>query len=349
MKTFAKTTTAILFAAASYTSHAQDFGNILSVGAENAETYLTHYAGPAINSFGNGMAEGWYNTGKTHSPLGFNLTISPSFSFIPESEQMFRFVESDYQDMVLEGDADGLLPTLVGGDAESGSELVFSGEATYPGVSGVAFDGEQRFAVPDGVINLKNVPFGGTPAPTFNIGLGIYKGTELKVRFLPEVTSGDFGASMFGLGVQHDIKQWIPGIKNLPFDLSGLVAVSNLKLTYDIDVNTGEFSGEGEAIFNTTSTTVQAIVSKKLLFFTPYFSLGFNAVKSSLDVKGDYTYSTITSETEIKDPIALDFEGAGGLRSTLGARVQLAVLTLHAAYTLQKYNTFSTGIGISIR
>lgn len=333
---------------ASSSTKAQDFGNILAVGAENAETYLTNYAGPAIDAFGNGLSDGWYNTAKPHKSLGFNLTISPSFSFIPSSERTFVFNPNDYQDLTLEGDSDGIIPTLVGGDAESGAELVFTGEATYPG--GVTFDGEQRFDVPNGVIDLNNVPFGGAPAPTYNIGIGIIKGTEIKVRFLPEITAGDFGASMFGLGVQHDVKQWIPVISKLPFDLSALVAFSNLNLNYAIDVNTGDFEGQGEAVFKTTATTVQGIISKKLLFFTPYLGVGFNSVNSSLLINGTFRYnSALGSGSEIEDPIDMTFDGAGSLRTTIGGRINLAFLTFHAAYTLQKYNTFNVGAGVSIR
>ncbi|WP_421876250.1 DUF6588 family protein [Marinoscillum sp.] len=330
------------------TLNGQNFGDILAVGADNAETYLENYAAPGINAFGNGLSNGWYNTAKPHKSLGFNLTISPSFAFIPSSERSFEFNPADYQDLTLEGDQDGIIPTLAGGDAEPGSELVFTGQATYPG--GITFDGEQRFDVPDGVINLKDVPLEGTPAPTYNIGIGIIKGTEVKIRILPEVTAGDFKASMFGFGVQHDIKQWIPGISKLPFDLSALVAYSKLNLEYGIDVNTGNFEGNGAAIFSTSATTVQGIISKKLLFFTPFLGIGFNAVNSQLDVNGTYRYNTTTgSSSEIEDPISLSFDGAGSARTTIGGRINLAILTIHAAYTLQRYNTFNMGIGISVR
>lgn len=51
----------------------------------------------------------------------------------------------------------------------------------------------------------------------------------------------------------------------------------------------------------------------------------------------------------ISDPVKMEFRGAGGARMTVGARVKLLILTVHADYTFQKYKTFTTGIGISIR
>lgn len=336
-----------------YFASAQSFGDVLATGAENAEIYLINYASPAIDAFGNGMSEGWYNTAKPHSLLGFNITIAPSFSFIPGSQQSFRFDPDDYKDMTLEGDDDGIVPTLVGGEAQAGSELVFTGEASYPGIPAIVIPGESRFEVPSGVINLDKVPFAGTPAPTYNIGIGVSKGTDLKLRVLPPISAGDFSTNIIGLGVMHDVKQWIPGIKALPFDLSAFVGTSRMTMKYNVDADvqnlSSRFEGQGQAVFKTTSTTVQGIISKKLLFFTPYFALGFNAVKSTLDVNGTYTYTVPGNTSEIKDPISAEFSGAGSLRSTIGAQVKFAVFTFHSAYTFQNYNTFNMGLGVSFR
>jgi hypothetical protein len=48
------------------------------------------------------------------------------------------------------------------------------------------------------------------------------------------------------------------------------------------------------------------------------------------------------------DPLDLKFS-ASGLRTTAGFRLKLAVLTIHADYTLQKYKCLTAGIGISVR
>ncbi|MFY0599144.1 MAG: hypothetical protein JXR03_05700 [Cyclobacteriaceae bacterium] len=341
----------------SYRVSAQGFGDVLATGADNAEAYLKNYAAPGINAFGNGLANGWYSTARPHKVLGFNVSISPSFAFIPASEKSFAFNQRDYTDLVLEGDSDGLLPTIAGREAEVGAELVFTGEASYPGVAAISIPGEQRFDVPDGIIDLDDNLFAGAPAPTFNIGIGIPKATEIKLRVLPPISFGNFQMSMLGGGIMHDVKQWIPGLNNLPFDLSAFFGVSQLNMKYDIDVfvqnNEGlaftTFEGEGKAIFKTTATTFQGVISKKIFFFTPFASLGFNAVNSNLDVNGDYTYTINGNESQIKDPISLNFDGTGGLRATLGVQVKLAVFIVDFSYAFQQYNTLTVGLGVSVR
>src|ERR1041385_9022553 len=78
------------------------------------------------------------------------------------------------------------------------------------------------FNGPDGIgINF-------IPMPTLNLGIGPPMNTKLKVCVVPTVNlgkatndqlTGNFG--LWGVGVMHAIKQWIPGMKMLPFDLSG--------------------------------------------------------------------------------------------------------------------------------
>ena len=336
---------------------AQDFGDIIAAGKDDANLYLQNFLAPAMNSFGNGLANGWYNTGRAHKTLGFDITLSFNMAQIPVSERTFQFIASDYS-MTLEGDSDGIIPTMVGGESETGAEFVIDpGSVTYNGVT-VPINEDIRFDVPSG-IDLEEIPVvTGLPVPTLNIGIGVYKNTDLKIRYSPEINIDDFSLNMFGIGVLHDIKQWIPGIKNLPFDLSAMAAYSKITATQGIEVTTSSnggttrFSGEGTGEFSAKATTFQVIISKKLTVFTPYAGLGVNSVNSTLAVKGDYEYEVTgdqNSPYEIKDPIDLEFSGAGGPRFTIGGRLKLAVFTFHFDYTAQKYSTITGGVGIAVR
>lgn len=338
---------------------AQDFDAIIAAGTKDANTYLEHYMSPAVNSFGVGMTDGWYNTAKTHKTLGLDFTLSVNMASIPNNQMMFNFTKAGFQTLKLYDNGtevnNGKVPTVVGGDANSDYELVVPEGTTITNANGesVTTTEDVSFSVPDG-FDLKKVPVvTGVPTPTFNLGIGIYKNTDLKIRFVPEQNFDDYSIKMFGIGVMHDIKQWIPGIKNLPFDLSGFIGTTTLKAQYKVDVDEQDgstsISGSGNAYFKTHATTVQAIISKKLLFFTPYAALGFNMVKTNFDVKGSYDYSSNGQTVTLTDPVNLDFTGAGGGRFTVGARIKLAVFTFHGAYTFQKYNTLSVGFGLSIR
>jgi hypothetical protein len=144
----------------------------------------------------------------------------------------------------------------------------------------------------------------------------------------------------------HDIKQHIPVIKNLPFDLSILAGYTKLDVSYTFDQTTGQ-----QAALNATAMTVQAIVSKKLALLTLYASAGYNKSNVNLDVKGEYELSPAQGNVPavtITDPVSLSAAGSGA-RLTGGVRIRLALINLHADYTLQKYPTISAGVGIGIR
>ena len=181
-----------------------------------------------------------------------------------------------------------------------------------------------------------------------HLGIGIYKNTDLKFRFFPEQQYGDFKVSMFGIGVLHDVKQWIPGIKNLPFDLSGFFGYTKLKV--ETQLNQPGQVGQ----FDVTGTTIQGLISKKLSVLTVYGGLGYNIAKSSVALKGTYDLDgnsatgTNGDGREAKDPLALSAT-ATGPRVTAGMRLKLAVFTFHGDYTIQKYKTLSVGFGIAIR
>ena len=342
---------------------AQDFGTIIAAGQEDANTYLENYIRPGINSLGNGLANGWYNTAKAHKTLGFDLTATVSIAKIPVSERTFEFLLNDYQNITLTGDSDGFLPTLVGGKAEEDSKFVVDADQDiYYNGQPIELQDDVEFPVPGG-IDIKDIPVvTGVPTPTFTLGIGIYKNTDLRIRYLPEIQVDDFKMKMFGIGVMHDIKQWIPGVKNLPFDLSGFFGTTKVTTTINLevdntqsgDLSTTTFSGTGKGEFISSATTIQALISKKLTVFTPYAGIGVNIVGSSLKVLGDYTYEVdptvgSTQTYDIKDPIDLSFQNAGGPRFTIGGRLKLAIFTFHFDYTLQKYSTVSGGFGIAIR
>lgn len=342
----------------------QDLGEVLSVGPQDLERYLELYVAPGMNSLGNGLANGWTNTAKPHKLLGFDVTVGLANGLVPDED--LRFVFSGFSQLQYDGPAGSTLPTFLGGEPAGGSQLVIPAGGTISDPNSnqsIVVDEEIRFSPAPG-LNAEDFPFVAFPSPYIQVGLGLIKGTEVKVRWVPGSVFENIGDNIsapkyFGIGVLHDFKQWIPGMKLLPFDLSAFVGTTRFEYTQDFGNLSQSFQGGsvstngGSATLSTRATTVQVMISKKIAVFTPYASLGFNAVSSEIQVDGDYTYTVDTQagpqSITFSDPVDLQFDGAGGPRMTVGARLKLLILTLHADYTLQQYNTFTAGIGISVR
>ncbi len=317
-------------------SNAQDLDKFLEGGAENGEKLLEGYLEPAFVGFGYALNSGWYNTGKPHKVAGFDFTINANLAYVPQDAQFFKINPADYNNMSTAPAENGQTsyPTIMGPNLEADDipYLVFD-EGT---------EDEIRITAPTGLGMEESLGSNFVPAPSVQIGIGLIKNTELKLRLLPEQTFGDpgeqFTTKMFGLGVLHDVKQWIPGIKNLPFDLSGFFAFNTMKNSMEINADVPDQIGE----FNVSGTTLQGIISKKLSVLTVYGGVGFSTSKVNFKMKG--TYDGIPEV----DPIDIEYKN-GGLRANVGARLKLLIFTFHAEYAVQKYNTLTAGFGISIR
>ncbi|MFZ9981054.1 MAG: DUF6588 family protein [Cyclobacteriaceae bacterium] len=312
-----------------------DLTNLIKGSKADANYLMEGYLAPALNGIGYGLNQGWYNTAKPHKTLGFDVTFTLSVITFPTAERSFQVDNNKLTSLQLDDPAfaDGKVPTLIG---ESETGPTYSFKNGLPG----------SFKGPGAIPGLNKLPVIGVPMPIANIGIGLFKGTEVKLRYVPTLDQDGIKLDMLGVALMHDIKQHIPVVKNLPFDLSILAGYTKLSVGYMFDQAAGQ-----EAALNATAMTVQAIVSKKLALLTLYAALGYNKSDVKLDVKGDYELTPAQDgipAVNITDPVSLTAAGSGA-RLTGGVRIRLALINLHADYTLQKYPTISAGVGIGIR
>ncbi|MFT5955606.1 MAG: hypothetical protein ACI8QD_002462, partial [Cyclobacteriaceae bacterium] len=285
---------------------------------------------------GYGLNSGWYNTGKPHKLLGFDITTGVSLATVPTDARFFTFNNADYSNIATSSGVSEQVPTMFGPNlaADDLAELTFTDSNGDEILRSSALTGI-------GIEEADAYPFSNpmVPAPYAQIGIGLIKNTEIKIRLVPEqnIDGNTFGS--FGLGVMHDVKQWIPGMKLLPFDLSAFIGFNRLSASFVIDEDLDQY---GE--MNISGTTFQAIASKKLALLTVYGGLGFLTTTADFGLKGDYE----VGNDILTDPVDFEFS-SGGLRGNVGARIKILVLTLHAEYAIQKYNTLTVGVGISVR
>jgi hypothetical protein len=316
-----------------------ELGDLLKGSLKDANTLMEGYIGPVMRGVGSGLNQGWYNTAKAHKTLGFDLTISTALMYVPSDEEFYKvdnnqleevkLVSYDGQSVSATGSAN--VPTVYGPDKAP----------TYRSVTtGITFDGPPGLDL-ENTIKIANA----LPVPMYQVGIGLPKNTDIKIRFAPTLTFNDFKFNLFGIGVMHDIGQYMNVVKALPVDISAFVGYTRMIAELDI---TGTTAGENQkAAMEFNATTFQALVSKKLSVLTLYGGVGYNIANSNLAMKGTYDLDE-DGTAEATDPVNLDFT-TSGFRATGGLRLKLAVFTLHGDYTLSKYNAFSAGFGINVR
>lgn len=332
-------------------SKAQDLGDII-LAADDASKLTENYIRPVVNGMMYSMNGGWYSTAKTHKKFGFDITIEANASFVPKADEIFQFIQSDYAYSTLPN-GETSLPTVMSGD-----ETETTVEVRVP------YDGNTykvaSFQMPGGIGG--DIPGNAVPAPMVQLGFGLPFHTDIKVRYVPTLNfDDDVEAKLFGLGLQHDLMQYFGPLDKLPLSISVLAAFTQMKVAYKInDDNPSDEIAitNGEGAFKMNTWTVQALGSLDFKIITLYAGLGYNNGKSSIKIKGDYdlTYdvedsngNTVGTVNEsISDPVNLNFD-ANGVRSTLGARLNLGFFKIFGDYTLQKYNTVSAGIAFSFR
>ncbi len=335
----------LFFTVIIYKADAQstNFDAFLKAGSDDASLLVKNYMEPMVVGFSYGMSNSWYNTAKTHKTLGLDLTITANLTSVPTSKQFFTFNPSDYANVTSTGETDQI-PTIMGPEEDNGALLTFS----YPDENtGEIIRG--TFA-PAGIGIKEQFGFNVVPSPMVQLGVGTFKNTDIIIRYTPEITYGDFKTSVFGMGIKHDIKQWIPGLKKVPIDISILGAFSGFDNKFDMSGL--ELDGENQqSVFNINNWTVQGIVSKKISILTLYGAFGYSSVTSSLKMNGTYIIEDDIDPAltiSVTDPIDITYY-ENSWRATGGLRIKLAFFTLHGDYTWQEYPIVSAGFGLSFK
>ena len=351
-----------------------DISNIFKAGVVDLNQVANGYLKPAGNCFSAGLATNWYNTAAVHKLLGFDLTIGVGVIATPQTERTFDLSGLTNLKPTISGTTQA--PTLVG--TGNGVELNlmqphFMADGTT--VNPLWNNGTGKitsFVTPAGLSQY--VP---TASVQFTIGLPFIN--DVSIRYSPTVYSSGFEASMLGIGIKHNLKQWLPIVKNLPVDVAVLLAYNKLNMKYSLpttdqitpeklvsdglgyipDATSSDYSTQGVNIV-AKAMIANLIISKKLAFITPY--LGFGVTKTNFDLTLNGNYPTLdglviptgttTPKMQVKN-ITNPFQVSSTEvmpNATIGLRLKvLWLFSLHAEYTLQKYPIASAGFGLSIR
>lgn len=359
-------------AAASITANAQmeDVTKVLNGGIADANTLAKAYMLPYGEGFALGLANGWYNTAKPHKIFGFDLTLTAGIASIPSDKLTFDASKLDLK--TLQVGAKKVGPTIAG-EKIDGADLILRQTTT---VNGTATTVETSFKMPQGV------DFAYTPSMAIQAGIGLPMGSELMFRLVPGIKIGDYGKlGMWGLGVKHDIKQWIPVVAATPFwDMSIMAGYTSFKSTvtgsfltpdpslyYTTNVNLNDYNDQGVEL-KAKAFTANLLVSTNIPVFNVYGGIGITNASSELILTGKFPTPGIPAAADVAasiangspvksgivnvtNPISTKFDDLGTVfRGNIGARIKLLIITLHADVTFSGgYTMYTGGFGFSFR
>lgn len=321
-------------------SYAQ-FEEIFSA-RDDAQTYLNYYMCPALNGIMYNLNNGWYSTGKTHNKWGFDITINATASMIPDEDKSFVFNAAEYNYLTL-NNSNSNLPTVAGSETNATLTATVNGYSyDFNALDGVGKKWPEDFFIPLSV-----------PTPMVQVGLGIPSKTDVKLRYSPPITNDDLKFDLIGIGLQHDLTQHFKIFEKIPtFHLSGLAAFTNTNLTYT--PQNSPVDGSNQRVeMKINAYTLQLIGDVDLKLVNFYLGMGYTNGKTNLNALGTYQYDyndngNYESDETIIDPLKMNFM-INGFKTTLGMRVNMGPVKFFVDYSLQKYPSITTGLGISVR
>lgn len=332
--------------------------------------FLQSYISPYANAFGAGLSGGWYNTARPHKLLGFDITVSVNAGIVPSSENTFDVKKIGLSTAFAPTSSSGpsITPTIAGPKTPMVPMTLKDNLSSTTLAS---------FNTPPGA-DWKYVP-----APTAQIGLGLPFGTELKFRFLPKIAIGEGDVSLWGVGLMHSLIQYLPGAKMIKlFDVSAFGGytkiISNIPMNLKPDQATSHYTNVNPSTAfnnqfltaNVSALNIGIIGSVTIPVITVYGGLGYCKTGMDIKLKGNFptlTYNAtylptpavyedkgvvgdgLPGVTGIKAFPSIEIQNLSGLRANIGLRFKLAILTIHADYTLAQYNILTAGLGFSIR
>lgn len=320
------------------------------LGGAAAEGYL----GPVVSTLGANLNQGWFFEAPKPELWGIDFSMRTVFvgTMFASSDKTFsantttkiddqtaqllaeQMLPSNASDAEIDAVAGQLIgkpvtmsidgPTLIGSEDD---EVTLTMASDVP----VTVGGETKH------INGKKVPLGvsgaglsgitpGVPLVFPQITVGTLAGTQLSIRYLPEVE----GFSFFGIGINHNPGFWTEKAR-LPFGINSSVNFAWSKMSY------GDFL---EFTAWNAGLTASRQFGWRFLNVAPFIGLGVEG--SSLDVS--YETSYLVDGKPLK--VGFSADGDNFLRATVGSKFRLGIIDLAGSYTLAKNNSVAVNLGL---
>lgn len=236
--------------------------------AEDLVYLADEYVSPAAEASVYQSSGGWYTSAKKKDLWDLEISLQGNLLFIPNKSKNFKIDEARLQNLSIQGDI-ASTPTSLGGD-------------NYIVLEGSIGDDSFEFDSPEG-INESYVRHAQLQA-----SLGLWKGTTLIGRYSPKIKINKTYYQIVGLGIQHNISQWFPSIRETTFNLAGLVSYSSYSVSDTFsEVNLPLGTTLSSVVVDGESFMFNLVASKQFKKFIVSSSVGLTSSKFDYIIGGD--------------------------------------------------------------
>ena len=265
--------------------------------AEDLVFLADKYVSPAAEASAYQSSGGWYTSAKKKEFWDLEISLQGNLLFIPNKSKNFLLNESDLKNLSIQGDeTSASLPTALGGD-------------NFVVIEGSIGDDPFEFDSPEGI----NESF--VKHAQLQASLGLWKGTSLIGRFSPKIKINKTYYQILGFGVQHNVSQWIPSLKETSFDLSGLLTYSFYSVSDTFSAVNLPIGTLNSVVVDGESLMFNIIASKQIEKFT--FSTAIGLTSSKFDYKvggdGDLVLNTLNQALGTLNESKTNFKGDFGI------------------------------------
>lgn len=191
-------------------------GHLLNDALFFSDQYVT----PATDAAVYQSVSGWIRSPKKPELWDVGLAIHGNVFFTPQKDRTFTINNSDFSFFQLENGTSATVPTAVGNDYQV--NLV-----------GQLGDSEVKLKTPEG-IDMKTVAY-----PYLQGSLGLPFGSQLVIKYSPEVDLKKSKYQVYGFGLMHNVSQYFSPLNDKKINIAVLAAYSKEDVSFNfLDIKT---------------------------------------------------------------------------------------------------------------
>jgi len=330
---------------------------IFEGGISDGRLLLNAYIRPWLDAFAQDLNGGWYNTARPHEMGGVDVMLTANLTIVPNDARTFDLKGLPFDTLQVSGPS-GIAPT-VAGTPEEGPELIYREYYNGDTITVAQFNTQPG----TGLHNI-SIPF-------LQVGIGLPGGTDIIGRFLipVDVPKSNARMSLVGIGVKHDLKQWMPGLKDVPVGVAVFGGYTYFQIysgfkeepdNYDYmeDYLPAHYTGQ-EVRSVMQSFSFDFLLSTDFNLVNGFGGLGYERSWVKTEVNGNIPVPVFDPEISAEEAVYTDdhvyhvpdtkFNLHSKFRINAGVRLNISLFTFYLAYKWTGSSVYTAGLGISFR